>query len=165
MIFATGLLFTLRAAAKRPSGRTFCFGLTCCNGEACPVPRMPRGSYSYSSHMGDLLEKGVGEPRKQETRLTPKLVWDRVIGVVNTAKTFQTRAIDSADTQSYNTLQMRTQLLSVSEAATLFEVHPQTVYRWVKSGQLATVTLPNGGIRVERSVIERYIGGRRELRS
>lgn len=50
-------------------------------------------------------------------------------------------------------------LLTVKQVAELLQVHPVTVQRWLRSGQLSGIRLPADklGWRVRRSEIERFL--------
>lgn len=46
-----------------------------------------------------------------------------------------------------------TLLLTISRASELLSVHPGTLRRWIRKGQLSAVRLPSGGVRVPASEI------------
>lgn len=49
------------------------------------------------------------------------------------------------------------ELLTLAEVAQLFKVSLRTVQRYTASGQLETVRLPSGTVRVRRSAVESLI--------
>jgi excisionase family DNA binding protein len=50
------------------------------------------------------------------------------------------------------------ELLTTGEAAKALRVHPQTIRRWIASGQLPAICLPSGVWRVRRSVVNGLVG-------
>lgn len=53
---------------------------------------------------------------------------------------------------------MQDQWLTVEETAEILQVHPQTVRRWLRSGQLTgTMLNRRAGYRIRRTVIERVL--------
>ncbi len=46
---------------------------------------------------------------------------------------------------------MTTELLTVSQAAELLQVHKNSIYRWVEEGALRGLRLPGGGLRFHRA--------------
>lgn len=50
------------------------------------------------------------------------------------------------------------QLMTAAEVATLFRVHPKTVYAWIKAGRLKAERTPLGGIRINASEVFGQLG-------
>jgi DNA-binding transcriptional MerR regulator len=50
-------------------------------------------------------------------------------------------------------------LLTTSEVATEFRVHPRTVRQWVERGLLDAITLPSGIKRYRRGDVEAILAG------
>lgn len=53
---------------------------------------------------------------------------------------------------------MQEQWMTVDETAAILQVHPQTIRRWLRSGQLiGTMLNRRAGYRIRRSVIEQVL--------
>jgi excisionase family DNA binding protein len=47
--------------------------------------------------------------------------------------------------------------LSVTTAARLLDIHPETARRWIKAGRLVAVRYPNGYFRVSANAVEKIL--------
>lgn len=54
---------------------------------------------------------------------------------------------------------MTTELLTTGQVASLLNVHPQTVRRWIDTGRLPALRLPSGVWRVRRDDLDALLSG------